>query len=115
VKNSKEAGMAAIKLALTVMTVRLSLAGAGGAPAAGLPPQPAADIIRCATPPRVDGDLSDPCWAQATLLSAPRKLGSGEESDSGRIRLCADDQWLYAALRAVSDGMVKTSVKVFLY
>ena len=72
------------------------LTGSARGQARELPPRAEADMARCETPPRIDGDLSDACWEKATLLGALRKLG-GEEADSGRIRFCADDQWLYVA------------------
>jgi hypothetical protein len=60
------------------------------------PPRAEADMARCESPPRIDGDLSDACWGKATHLGAFRKLG-GAETDSGQVRFCADDQWLYAS------------------
>ena len=62
---------------------------------AELPPRAEADMVRCETPPRIDGDLSDACWTRAAKLGGFRKLRSAEETDSCQVRICADDQWLY--------------------
>lgn len=62
----------------------------------------ALDIPVCKTPPKLDADLDDVCWRQATKRTGFHKVlksaGAPAEVQT-TVWLCRDDAWLYVAFR----------------
>lgn len=74
------------------------------------PPLPAAwarltiPIARCATPPKIDGSLDDPCWRTATHHAGFYPLGSATPiapADQTETWVCADKTHLYVAFHCL--------------
>lgn len=72
--------------------------------------EPAIAVGRCAVPPVIDGTLDDAAWRNAP--ECPLQLVRSKTPPSGdrtpkyptRIRLLADDRYLYCAIEAVNPG-----------
>ncbi|GIW92290.1 MAG: hypothetical protein KatS3mg110_0331 [Pirellulaceae bacterium] len=64
----------------------------------GLPPKPVAVCIRAATPPYLDGDLSDDVWQQAASIELHSPLYD-DANWPASVQLASDDQFLYVAAR----------------
>jgi len=81
---------------LGAMAVLLAITHASGVSAAEGPPT---IIPRVKAEPTIDGDVNDPCWAEAVLLDNFTKPKSTERPGK-RIaaRLCFDDRALYICL-----------------
>jgi hypothetical protein len=62
-----------------------------------LPPLPEYHVKRTKTPPKVDGDLSDPVWKQATPVTLVTSFDGHPGTAKTVARLVYDDRYLYVA------------------
>lgn len=64
------------------------------------PPLPTYEVSKTAAPPKIDGDLSDPAWQQATEVILKGSMDGREVTYPTRARLLYDDTHLYVAFDA---------------
>jgi hypothetical protein len=88
---------------LVVAAAAVVLAALGGTEAGAFPNWSSTQAYMCrptATPPVIDGDLSDPCWSQAEVAVGfhPRGADRTQWADlPTSLRLCYDSEALYLA------------------
>lgn len=79
-------------MAIFVVLLTVCTSAATGAPL---------HIPACQRPPRIDGELSDPCWASAAVVEdmAIFRDSDGRRTNDTSALLCRDRAWLYFAFR----------------
>jgi hypothetical protein len=67
---------------------------------------PVATVGRTPQPPLIDGDLSDPCWAQAAVLGPLVLVRSADlPTQPTLVRICTDGEQIYVAFRCWEDRL----------
>lgn len=79
----------------------------------GQPPKPSAVCGATDTPPYLDGQLDDPCWAEAAPIRLGDAVGRTSEQYSTEAWMVHDANFLYLALRCrhPGDGHMKDPVR----
>ena len=59
-------------------------------------------VAPCSDPPKIDGDLSDPCWSTATYADGFYRYGGGQAvAEQTEAWICADRNHLYVAFHCL--------------
>ena len=71
-------------------------------------PPPVGYAPKASAAPKIDGDLSDPCWRDAPVMTLARTLdGSGKAAQPTEVRALHDAATLYLAFRCVEPAADK--------